>query len=74
MSQIAEKGKEKELTAPLKDGKIRPNDMTTVYSTGLGGFTKAGEPMEVHTVLAEKLIAQGKATSEPIADTKTKQK
>lgn len=65
----------KKMNEPLKDGMIRPNDMTTVYSTGQGGFTKAGEAMEVHTVLAEKLISDGKATKEPSSETsKTKQK
>lgn len=46
---------------------IRPQEPTTVYSTGLADkdgnvIVKAGEPMEVHAVLAEKLIKSGKAT------------
>lgn len=41
---------------------VRPNDVTTVYATDKAKFVKAGEAMEVHTMLAEKLIASGKAT------------
>lgn len=41
---------------------IRPQDVTTVYATDKAKFVKAGEPMEVHTELAAKLIESGKAT------------
>lgn len=54
----------KNAVAPLEGGEIRPNDTTTVYSTGKGGITQPGEPMEVHVELAKKLIASGKATKE----------
>jgi len=48
---------------PLKEGEIRPNDLTKVYSTALiGDYQAAGTMMEVHPELAKKLIASGKAT------------
>lgn len=50
-------------------GVIRPQDPVTVYATAMVGNSKnndykTGDAMEVHSVLAEKLIAQGKATKE----------
>ena len=45
---------------------VRPADLVTVYATTgkHNKHVKAGEPMEVHTLLADKLIASGKATKE----------
>lgn len=50
--------------APLKNGEIRGNDMTTVYSTDVDKFHKTGEAMEVHVELAKKLVEKGKASYE----------
>lgn len=52
------------IVAAKREGAIMPFDKTTVYSTGKGGFTPAGEAMEVHPELAKKLIEAGKATAE----------
>jgi len=44
--------------------KIKPNDMTEIEWTedgAKGGFKKAGAKEMVHSNLAEKLIASGKA-------------
>lgn len=50
---------------PLKDkNEVRPFDKTTVYATGVGGFHAEGEALEVHPLLAAKLIEHGKATKE----------
>ena len=50
---------------PLEDkNQVRPYDKVKVYAAGTGGYHKAGEELEVHPLLAEKLIAQGKATKE----------
>ena len=43
---------------------VRPNDNTTVFATDKYKFEKAGTEIEVHVLLAEKLIAAGKATAE----------
>lgn len=56
------------MTVKLPEGSdlVRPADLVTVYSTK-GKHNKhvaEGEPMEVHTILADKLIASGKATKE----------
>lgn len=55
----------KQKEATLKPGEIRPNDTTTVYATDKAKHHAAGTEMEVHTMLAEKLVAAGKATAEP---------
>lgn len=49
----------------LTEGKVRPQDMTTVYSTDVDKFHTTGDPIECHVELAKKLIEQGKATAEP---------
>lgn len=60
MAQVNEKG---QLDKPLKDStKVRGKDVVTVYSTSSDPHHKDGEPMEVHPMLAEKLIDSGKAT------------
>lgn len=41
---------------------VRPQDNVTVYATDKTVYVAAGEPMEVHTALADKLIASGKAS------------
>jgi len=45
-----------------KEGFVRGQDMVTVYATAKALFVKEGEAMNVHQLLAEKLIASGKAT------------
>ncbi len=48
---------------PLKDSKeVRPFETTTVYATGTGEFHEVGETLEVHPLLAAKLIKQGAVT------------
>ena len=44
--------------------KIKLSERTTVYATGKGKgeFLKAGKPIKVHPVLAEKFIEKGLAT------------
>jgi hypothetical protein len=49
---------------PLAKGEIKPNDPVTVYATEKAQFMKPGQEWEVHSALAEKLIASGKATKE----------
>jgi hypothetical protein len=46
----------------LKKGEIKPNDMVTVYATAKAVHMQEGAEWEVHSALAEKLIASGKAT------------
>lgn len=41
---------------------VRPFDKVTVYSTGSTPYTKKGQAMEVHPLLAESLIKAKKAT------------
>lgn len=59
-----------ENTRPIKRaGVIRPKEMVTVYATAILGDHKSngyktGDPMEVHRVLADKLVEAGKATRE----------
>lgn len=58
---------------PLEDkNQVRPYEKTKVYATGTGGYHKAGEELEVHPLLAEKLLAAGKATKEAPKDKKAK--
>ncbi len=54
-----------------RNGEVFPYDMTTVYassklvqSNSLPEITKAGQPMDVHTAIAEKMFASGKATKD----------
>lgn len=58
MQEITEK-----TVQPLPEGSnlVRPYDKVVVYSTGSTPFSKEGEEMEVHPLLAKKLIASGKA-------------
>ncbi len=51
--------------AKKKEGDtVKPFDTVTVYATDKAQFMKAGEKWPVHPLLAEKLIASGKATKE----------
>lgn len=65
---MAQQFKGNEAARPIKRaGVIRPNDPVTVYATELTGKSKsndykAGDAFEVHSALAEKLIAAGKAS------------
>lgn len=48
----------------MAEKKIKPNDMVEIEWTedgAKGGFKKAGAKEKVHSNLAEKLIASGKA-------------
>lgn len=45
---------------PLKDGKIRKDDMITVVGTG-SSFLKKGEKVSVHKIHGNNLIKAGKA-------------
>ena len=49
---------------PLADpNEVRPYDKVKVYATGTGGgFHAEGEELELHPMLADKLVAAGKAT------------
>ncbi len=53
-----------QMAEPLVDkNEVRPFDKVKVYAKKMdGGFHADGEEMEVHPLLAEKLIEQGKAT------------
>ena len=70
MAQQFEGNQASKPLSPIKVGKkIRPQDPVTVYATEKTGSSKfnnykTGDAMEVHSVLAEKLIEQGKATKE----------
>ena len=58
------------MMAPLeKADQVRPYDKVTVYATK-GKHLKEGEAIEVHPLLAEKLIASGKATKDAPKDSK----
>jgi hypothetical protein len=61
---------------PLPAGSdlVRPADLVTVYATRgkHNKHVKEGEAMEVHTLLADKLIASGKATKTAPAGKKDK--
>lgn len=57
------------------DRKVKPKEDVTIYATaalkdidGIG----AGDPMVVHTALAEKLVASGKATKNAPTDKASK--
>jgi hypothetical protein len=54
----------KNAVAPLEGGMVRPNEMTTVYSTDLDKFHTTGSALEVHVNIADKLVEAGKATRE----------
>jgi hypothetical protein len=59
-----------EMAAPLKNkDEVRPYDKVTVYATN-SKHLKEGEAIEVHPLLAEKLIASGKATKDAPKDSK----
>lgn len=48
---------------PENSNLVRPFDKVTVYATGAGGGHHAeGEALEVHPLLAKKLLEAGKAT------------
>jgi hypothetical protein len=46
----------------MADKLVKPVDDVTVYATDKAKFVNAGEPMVVHSVQADKLVASGKAT------------
>lgn len=48
----------------LPAGQVRPYDKKTVYATGAGGFHAEGEELELHPLLADKLVSQGAATAD----------
>jgi hypothetical protein len=59
------------MVAKVPEGMVRGTDTVKVYWTakaakkkenGAGGHVKEGDEVEVHPLLAEKLIASGKAT------------
>ena len=52
---------------PIAENEVRPFDKVTVYATGLGGFHTEGEVLEVHPLLAAKLIEGKKATEKAAA-------
>lgn len=43
--------------------KVKKDDLTTVYGTGASRFLPNGKAVKVHSLVARKLIAQGKATA-----------
>lgn len=47
---------------PADSNLVRPYEVTKVYATGAGGFHKKGEELEVHPLLAKKLVTNGGAT------------
>lgn len=49
----------------LQEGMVLPQDNVTVYGTVSTKFYKEGEAFEVHSAVAKKLVAAGKATEEP---------
>lgn len=53
-----------------KDKKVKPVDDVTVYATEKARFYNVGEPITVHSVQAEKLIADGKATAQKVEPAK----
>jgi hypothetical protein len=60
-----------EMAAPLKNkDEVRPYDKVKIYWTANTKHVKEGAEEEVHPLLAEKLIASGKATKEAPKDSK----
>lgn len=52
---------------PLTDkNQVRPFETVKVYATSKSGFHAEGEELEVHPLLAAKLIAKGSATEKKI--------
>ena len=45
-----------------KENEARPFDTVKIYATDVSRHLKAGEELEVHPLLAEQLIKDGKAT------------
>jgi hypothetical protein len=61
------------MMAPLeKADQVRPYDKAIVYWTAKAKHVKEGTEAEVHPLLAEKLIASGKATKDAPKDKKAK--
>lgn len=59
--------------ALIKPGLVRPNDTVTVYSAPKDPYHKDGQAIEVHKLVAEKLVKAGKATLEaPKEEAETK--
>lgn len=46
---------------PISDNRVKPQDNVTLYATE-GSVRKTGTKFTAHRILAEKLIANGKAT------------
>ncbi len=62
-----------ETVQPLAEdsGLVRPYDKVKVYATDKAKFVAAGTEIEEHPLLADKLVASGKATKDkPKADKK----
>ena len=53
-----------------KAKKVSPKDPVTVYGTAKAANLVTGKAYKVHSVLADTLIAAGKATKEKPADKK----
>lgn len=60
---MAQEISEKTISKLQNEDEVRPFDKEVIYSTGVG-FHSEGEKLEVHPLLAAKLIAQGKATKD----------
>lgn len=52
---------------PISENEVRPFETVKVYATGLGGFHAEGELLEVHPLLAAKLVEGKKATEKAAA-------
>lgn len=50
------------MSKTLPEGLVKPKDPVTIYATAKDPFHKDGAAYVVHSALAKKLIAAGKAT------------
>jgi len=55
-----------------KSVKVKPQEPTVVYMKA-SKFHKHNEEVTMHRALAEKMIASGKASAEPMGDTQAAQ-
>lgn len=65
---------ESKSNAPLQEGEVRPKDDVTVYGLDGAKNMETGKPYVVHKSLAEKLVANGKATYDAPKESKTAKK